>query len=69
VKQGSSRAVQEGLDILALSRFRLFPRSERPPLISLHQAHPEPDRLCPRQFKGAGPRPTPDGGMGVWSTT
>jgi hypothetical protein len=22
----------------------------------------EPDRLCPRQFKGAGPRPTPDGG-------
>jgi hypothetical protein len=22
----------------------------------------EPDRLCPRQFKGAGPHPTPDGG-------
>ena len=22
----------------------------------------EPDRLCPRQFKSAGPRPTPDGG-------
>ncbi len=21
----------------------------------------EPDRLCPHQFKGAGPRPTPDG--------
>jgi hypothetical protein len=25
----------------------------------------EPDRLCPRQFKGAGPRPTPNGGQGL----
>jgi hypothetical protein len=26
----------------------------------------KPDRSCPRRFKGAGPRPTPDGGWG-WS--
>jgi hypothetical protein len=25
-----------------------------------------PDRFCPRLFKGAGPRPTPDGGCGFF---